>query len=237
MWSSNLERGPKRWWRDSLHLPRTVWRLPEGFWMMRQHSANYTAMQKLASLSWPLFPSLSLSLCGTFSNEHPVSSVKGTSSSQSDTISAVMEAYLGQQSAFLWQVFVSSCVENLSHEVVVTICTGGKYCTCTHVWTLTARWRWTLWKHTHRHTHTHTGVVAFSAEPCPPRISDISDQQFHDICSSVWVHSENDTCSLAHHVHLQFRWINNSTRLQCTGARGSSHLYCGTLEVIKIGAP
>lgn len=35
------------------------------------------------------------------------------------------------------------------------------------------------------HTHTHTGAMAFNAGSRPPRISDISDQQFHDICSSV----------------------------------------------------
>lgn len=122
----NLERSPKRSGGEILSIFPV--RLPESSWMMRQRSANYIAAQKLASLSRPLFLvrlSLPPPLCRTFSNEHPSSSVKGTSSSQCDTISAVMESYPGQESVVLWQVFVSFCVENMSREVVVTICTGG----------------------------------------------------------------------------------------------------------------
>lgn len=39
----NLEPGPKRWWRDSLHLPRPAQRMPESSWMMTQRSADYIA--------------------------------------------------------------------------------------------------------------------------------------------------------------------------------------------------
>lgn len=108
----------------------------------------------------------------------------------------MIESYLGQKSMFLWKAFVNSCEENLSPVRIPLTCTGGKYWTCSHVFSAC------LPTHTHAHAQwsrctcrmgNHTAHSAFSCTPCPPHIGDTSNQKcqhFVDICSpTAWVFS------------------------------------------------
>lgn len=150
----------------------------------------------------------------------------------------MIESYLGQQNTILWKAFVNSCEDNLSPEVLMVTCKGGKYCTCSHVFgthvlyahahndqdahVQNAR---TPTLHPHTYTHTNTDVMAFSCGPGSPHIGDTSDQKcqhFLDICSpAVWVYSIPrylliiPTChSHTRHTNTHTNWIACATICQ-----------------------
>lgn len=139
----------------------------------------------------------------------------------------MIESYLGQNT-FLWKAFVNSCEENLSPEMVMVTCMGGKYCTCSHVFgthvCTHAQWsRCTCTKRLNTHvTHTHAQTqMSWPLTVCHvPLISvTLVIKSVSIFLTSAPQQCEYtvhpDTYSLAHHLHLSSTYTH-ANWIACT---------------------